>query len=149
LEFKREQTTRTMNIYFSCSITGGRNDQAVYAAIVDALLSDGHVVPTAILSSPDILSLEAVVSPQDVYQRDVKWVTDCDALIAEVSTPSHGVGYEIALALTLGKPVLCLYRQGRKVSKMITGNDQPRLRQAVYATDAEAVTFVCDFLLNL
>lgn len=138
-----------MNIYFSCSITGGRNDQAVYAAIVDALQANGHVVPTAILSSPDILSLEAVVSPQDVYQRDVKWVTDCDALVAEVSTPSHGVGYEIALALTMGKPVLCLYRHGRKVSKMITGNNHGQLRQAVYTTDAEAVTIVCDFLLNL
>ena len=114
-----------MNIYFSCSITGGRDDQAIYAAIVNALLAEGHEVPTAHLSSPDILALEAVVEPNEIYQRDVAWVTGCDALIAEVSTPSHGVGYEIALALTQGKPVLCLYRSGKRVSKMITGNDHP------------------------
>lgn len=138
-----------MNIYFSCSITGGRADQAVYEAIVAALLADGHEVPTAHLSSPDIMALEAVVTPQEVYQRDVNWVKECDALIAEVSTPSHGVGYEIALALSLGKPVLCLYRSGRKVSKMITGNDHAALRQAAYHQDADAVTIVCDFLRYL
>ncbi|MHB0967132.1 MAG: deoxyribonucleoside 5'-monophosphate N-glycosidase [Chloroflexi bacterium] len=138
-----------MNIYFSCSITGGRADQAVYAAIVDALLAQGHQVPTAHLSSPDIMALEAVVSPNEVYHRDVAWVNGCDALIAEVSTPSHGVGYEIALALALGKPVLCLYRRGRRVSKMITGNDHPGLRQADYEDPAGVVTLVCDFLHDL
>jgi len=136
----------TMNIYFSCSITGGRDDQGVYEAIVKALLAAGHDVPTAHLSSPDILLLEEVTSPREVYHRDINWVAQCDVLIAEVSTPSHGVGYEIALALSLGKPVLCLYRRGRRVSKMITGNDHEHLRQSVYDEDAEAVTQVCDFL---
>lgn len=138
-----------MNIYFSCSITGGRDDQAIYAAIVNALQADGHDVPTAHLSSPDILALEAVVEPHEIYQRDVAWVTECDALIAEVSTPSHGVGYEIALALTQGKPVLCLYRSGKRVSKMITGNDHPGLSQAAYENEHGVVTLVCDFLHNL
>lgn len=138
-----------MNIYFSCSITGGRSDQDVYAAIVNALLAEGHEVPTAHLSSPDILALEATASPHEVYQRDINWVTQCDALVAEVSTPSHGVGYEIALALSQGKPVLCLYRSGRRVSKMITGNDHPGLRQFEYHQDYEAVTFISDFLRNL
>jgi len=139
----------SMNIYFSCSITGGREDQGIYAAIVSQLLADGHDVPTAHLSSPDIMAIESVIQPADVYHRDVAWVEGCQALIAEVSTPSHGVGYEIALALTLGKPVLCLYRQGKRVSKMITGNDHPGLTQRAYVDEAGAVTIVCDFLRNL
>ncbi len=49
-----------MNIYFSCSITGGRKDQAAYQAIVSALKADGHEVPTAVLADRDILDLEAV-----------------------------------------------------------------------------------------
>ncbi len=99
-----------MNIYFSCSITGGRNDQPVYATIVRALLEDGHHVPTAILASPRVMELEVVVDPREVYRRDVHWVQECDALVAEVSTPSHGVGYEIAL--TLEKPALACFRTG-------------------------------------
>ena len=125
-----------MNIYFSCSITGGRADQEIYKVLVDNLVGWGHEVPTAILASPNVLDYENSSAPNTVYKRDVKWVEDCDALIAEVSTPSHGVGYEIALALLLGKPVLCCYQKGRRVSKMITGNDMPSLKLLTY-TDAE------------
>ncbi len=121
-----------MNIYFACSLTGGRYDQPIYAAIVDFLLAGGHAVPTAGLARLEVMADEAVVSPEDVYDRDVTWVEGCDALVAEVSTPSHGVGYEIALALSLGKPVLCLYRSGAPVSKMLTGNRSPGLVVSAY-----------------
>lgn len=124
-------------------------DQPVYAAIVQALLEDGHHVPTAILASPRILDMEMVVDPREVYRRDVNWVQACDALIAEVSTPSHGVGYEIALALMLEKPVLACYRAGAAVSKMILGNDHPRFKIGMYRGAAEAVIFMRDFLRGL
>ncbi len=138
-----------MNIYFSCSITGGRNDQPVYAAIVQALLEDGHHVPTAILASPQVMDMEMVVDPREVYRRDVDWVQACDALIAEVSTPSHGVGYEIALALMLEKPVLACFRAGVPVSKMILGNDHPRFTFVMYRDAEEAVILIRDFLRGL
>ena len=64
-----------MNIYFSCSITGGRKDQPVYQSLVDALIQDGHTVPTAHLSDANIQALETVVEAEDIYQRDVDWVT--------------------------------------------------------------------------
>jgi nucleoside 2-deoxyribosyltransferase len=79
----------------------------------------------------------------------VKWVEDCDALVAEVSTPSHGVGYEIALALILKKPVLCCYQKGRKVSKMITGNDMPTLKLVTYETEDQLLIKVEEFLAGL
>ena len=73
------------------------------------------------------MALEAVIDPLEVYTRDVTWIRASDVLIAEVSVPSHGVGYEIGFALGLGKPVLALYQEGRKVSKMISGNPDPNL----------------------
>ena len=138
-----------MNIYFSCSITGGRKDAQVYQALVDCLLSDRHEVPTAHLSRPDVLELEAITPADEVFQRDSTWVKECDVLIAEVSTPSHGVGYEIALALILGKPVLCLYRSDCKVSKMIVGNTSPGLKVAPYDTPGQAVGLARSFLAVL
>lgn len=128
-----------MNIYFSCSITGGREDQDIYQKIVDHLVAAGHEIPTAHLSNAEILEDERVISPPDVYKRDVNWVNHCDLVIAEVSTPSHGVGYEIALALLQDKPVFCCYKQGRTVSKMILGNTLPNI--FVYAYDAEEGLF--------
>jgi nucleoside 2-deoxyribosyltransferase len=135
-----------MNIYFSCSITGGRSDQRVYQTIVNTLLAAGHEVPTAILSSAEVMDLEAVVSPEEVFRRDVAWVEACDLVVAEVSTPSHGVGYEIALALCLGKPVLCFYQTGRKVSKMITGNTHERIKSTAYADEKQLVEQLNQFL---
>jgi hypothetical protein len=135
-----------MNIYFSCSITGGRQDQGVYQALVEALLADGHEVPTAHLSSADVMDLEAVINPREVYARDKAWVLGCDAMVAEVSTPSHGVGYEIALALVAGKPVICCWRQGKPVSKMITGNSSPSLKLAAYSEAEELIARVRSFL---
>lgn len=135
-----------MNIYFSCSITGGRQDEAVYQAIVDFLLSEGHDVPTAHLSGSNVVELEQTVDAKETYQRDVDWVNNCQALVADVSTPSHGVGYEIALALSQSKPVLCCYKTGRKVSKMITGNSHPTLLLAEYHSADEAVQQVKSFL---
>jgi nucleoside 2-deoxyribosyltransferase len=137
-----------MNIYFACSITGGRQDELVYQKLVAVLQSNGHYVPTALLASPDVMPLEGVVSAEDVYDRDVRWITECDFLLAEVSTPSHGVGYEIGYALSLGKKVLCLYRKGRKVSKMILGNPHSHLTIHTYEDPDQAVHLLTSYLEN-
>lgn len=131
-----------MNIYFACSITGGRDDEIVYQAIVEALQADGHEIPTALLATPEVMVLEGIEDPLKVYQRDVAWIAGCDMLIAEVSTPSHGVGYEIGYALGLGKPVVCLFREGVKVSKMILGNKDQNLCLLTYDHVDEAVQFI-------
>ncbi len=137
-----------MNIYFACSITGGREFEPVFQAMVKAMLADGHIVPTARLADTDVRELETIVSPEDVYARDVAWIRGADVLVAEVSTPSHGVGYEIGLALGLGKPVLACHRRNRKISKMISGNPDPNLTVRQYETMDEAVQVVRSFLLR-
>jgi len=129
-----------MKIYFSCSITGGRADQRFYQCIVDHLTARGHQVLTAHLSRSDVMQAEKLANAELVYQRDIDWIYQCDLLIAEVSTPSHGVGYEIAYALNLEKPVICCYRSGRKVSKMILGNTH--VKMTVFSYEQE------DDLLN-
>ena len=135
-----------MNIYFACSITGGREFEAVYRVITKALAEDHHEVPTAHLAEPGVLSLEAVIDPYEVYSRDIAWIQASDALIAEVSAPSHGVGYEIGYALGLGKPVLALYQEERRISKMISGNPDPRLLVRAYETPEQAVEMIRGFL---
>jgi 2'-deoxynucleoside 5'-phosphate N-hydrolase len=134
-----------MNIYFACSITGGRAYQSVYKAIVRALLAEGVEVPTAHLAETGVVNEEKIVAPETVYARDAAWMRAADALVAEVSVPSHGVGYEIGFALGLGKPVLCLYERERPVSKMITGNPDPRLQVIPYSSAEDAVRIVLEF----
>ncbi len=135
-----------MNIYFACSITGGREFESVYQVITKALLEDCHEVPTAHLAETGVTEVEAVIDPSQVYARDATWIRTCDVLIAEISVPSHGVGYEIGFALGLGKPVLALYQDGRKVSKMISGNPDPNLLVKSYQNSEHAVELMRAFL---
>jgi 2'-deoxynucleoside 5'-phosphate N-hydrolase len=135
-----------LNIYFACSITGGRDFEPVYQSIIAALLADGHDIPTAHLAAAEVKALEAIVSPRDVYERDVAWIGDCEALVAEVSTPSHGVGYEVAFALSIGKPVLCIYQEGQPVSKMLSGNSHPSIQVKGYHDTEQAIAIIRSFL---
>lgn len=135
-----------MNIYFACSITGGREFESVYQQIVSALEAHGHIIPTSHLAQAEAMEGERRLTPRDVYERDVLWIRECDVLIAEVSVPSHGVGYEIAYALQSRKPVLCISQEGRKVSKMITGNPDPVLTVKSYASVEEAIQITLDYL---
>lgn len=135
-----------MDIYFSCSLTGGRENQPAYAAMVRHIQSLGHRVLTAHLAEADVMAQDAVVDAASVYARDLDWLRSCDALVAEVTTPSHGVGFEIAHAVSLAKPSLCLHRAGVRVSKMITGCPSPHLVVAEYATLEEAHARVAAFL---
>ena len=90
------------NIYFACSITGGRAYEGVYQSITRALLDEGIEVPTAHLAETGVVDEEKIIQPRAVYERDAAWMRSADALIAEVSVPSHGVGYEIGFVLDLG-----------------------------------------------
>lgn len=135
-----------MNVYFACSITGGREFEPVYQALVSGLAADGHEIPTAHLADSGVVELEAAAEPRQVYGRDAAWIRGCQALIAEISAPSHGVGYEIGYALSAGKNVLCLYQQGRRISKMISGNPHPQLTVESYVDADEALRLARQFL---
>ena len=135
-----------MEIYFGCSITGGRDQEKEYQQIVNILIESGHQVPTAHLSKSDVLDLERIVDPVEGFTRDIQWIDNCQVMVAEVSTPSHGVGYEISYALSNQKPVLCLHKSGIYVSKMITGNTNPLLQVTEYSSSEQLPVILNKFI---
>jgi len=112
-----------MKIYFAGSIRGGRDDSIVYKKIIDNLKEYGEVL-TEHVGNENLLSLEDNNKDEYIYKRDIDLIEKSDVIVAEVTNPSLGVGYEIAYAEKLNKKIFCLYRQleGKKVSAMITGN---------------------------
>jgi len=90
---------------------------------------------------------EKNISEEEIYKRDLSWLRETDVFIAEISTSSLGVGYEIAKAEELGKRILCLCRKpedGKKISAMMTGNKNIILKE--YNDLDEAFSFIDDFL---
>ncbi|HKL21332.1 MAG TPA: nucleoside 2-deoxyribosyltransferase, partial [Tichowtungia sp.] len=52
---------------------------------------------------------EKNLSDTEIYARDIRGLNESDAIIAEASAPSLGVGYELGRAEAAGKPILCLF----------------------------------------
>ena len=117
---------KELKIYFAGSIRGGRDDQALYADLIEYLRSFGTVLTEHVGDSKLTERGEAGEQRTDmyIYERDVAWIRESDVVVAEVTTPSLGVGYEIGLAESLGKQVFALFRpsSGRHLSAMIGGN---------------------------
>ncbi|MBU4261530.1 MAG: nucleoside 2-deoxyribosyltransferase [Proteobacteria bacterium] len=126
-----------LNIYFAGAIRGGRDDAQLYAQLVTYLKTFGTVL-TEHVGDEGLLQEEKSLGEEQIFQRDMQWLKAADLVIAEVSTPSLGVGYEIGLAQAMGKQIFCLYRPGenRRLSAMIAGN--PALQVGSYTRRAEA-----------
>ena len=114
-----------MKIYFAASIRGGRKDQIKYNELIRFLSSKVEVLTEHVGDSSLGQTGELNRSDKEIYQRDLEWLESADAVIAEVTNPSLGVGYELGIAEKLGKPVLCLFDDSdhnRTMSAMISGN---------------------------
>lgn len=111
-----------MKIYFAASIRGGGDDIEKYQTIIDHLKNFGEVLTEHVGNK--ILRLEEQnMTDKDIYERDVSWLKKADVLVAEVSMPSLGVGYEIAKTEKFGKKILCIHNiEKQKLSAMIQGN---------------------------
>ncbi len=129
-----------MLIYLSVPII--RNRDLELASFLAGLIREaGHQ-----LASPWVLGDDSSIDPSEIYRRDVSAVRRSDALIAEVSHPSTGVGMEVMLAILSGKPVLCLYRRGSRVSRMILGAP---VRVVEYGSPKELRSAVLSWLEEL
>lgn len=114
-----------MKIYFAGAIRGGREDSSTYLQIVSMLARYGMIL-TEHVGDPNLNVKGEELSDQQIYDRDLEWLKSCDYLVAEVTTPSLGVGFEIGKATEWGIQVLCLYRpsESRSLSAMIAGCDK-------------------------
>jgi 2'-deoxynucleoside 5'-phosphate N-hydrolase len=130
-------------VYFAAAIRAGRENAELYCALARAL-SSGNVLLTEQVCDPD--RVDEGLSDREIHERDLAMLHRADCVIAEVSVPSLGVGYELGWAVTLRKPVLALYRQGSpwQLSAMVRGC--PAIRTLSYVSLSQAhdaaMTFV-------
>lgn len=135
-----------MKIYFGGSIRGGRDDAELYMQMIEEVRKYGTVL-TEHLGDKTLSIQGEGVTNEFIFERDYAWIKEADVLVMEVSTPSLGVGYELGLADALGKPILCLFREGdRLLSAMVDGNSRNVVRR--YKTIADVRTILMDFFAD-
>jgi nucleoside 2-deoxyribosyltransferase len=129
-----------MKIYFAGAIRGGRDDQTLYLKIIEELREYGQVL-TEHIGAAALTTTGEALSDGEIHDRDLAWLRESDRVVAEVTTPSLGVGYEIGRATEWGTPVLCLFRPtgGRALSAMIAGSGGVRVREYSGAAELREV----------
>lgn len=135
-----------MKAYFTASVVGKKQYLDKYLSIIHLLEKSGvDASAEHILSATeDKIRLETRNERVALQKKLETLINDADFLVAETSFPSISVGYEIALALHRGKPVLVLYNQGDSPS-LIVNNEEEKLVVEKY-TEASLPTIIADFI---
>lgn len=118
-----------------------------YSEIVRIVESLGH---TALSEKSSKFSSTVLLSDKQIYTRDVKWIDGSKIMIAEVSGPSLGVGFEISYALFVKKiPVLAVYHSNAgQISSMISGCPNPLLQLKKFSDIDDLTSSIKKFIAS-
>ena len=133
-------------IYFAASIRGGRSDVDIYLKLIEHLRQYGEVLTEHIGDKKLKLFGEDKLTDPEIHNRDMNWLEQSRSIVAEMTTASLGVGYELGRIVernlwvpeTDKKKILCLWRPqvDRRLSAMIAGSDE--IINSEYRTLGEA-----------
>ena len=98
-------------------------DADIYKRIIEYIQRD-HTVLTELVGDLSRSNTEGLIaSDVAIYEQDIAWLLESDVMIAECSTPSLGVGYELAFAEAHGIPVHIFYNKVcSNLSEMLSGD---------------------------
>lgn len=133
-------------VYFAGSIRGGRADAELYGRVIRHIQRE-NIVLTEHIGDLSLSKLEGVEnSDAAIYEQDTAWLREADLVIAECTTPSLGVGYELAYAESHNIPVHIFYDRSRtRLSAMLAGDKYFHIHP--YASEEELLQMVDKVLL--
>jgi hypothetical protein len=143
---------RAVNIYLACTVRGDRGAVGAARALAGELISMGHVVLTGHLLDDNVETAESSLTEREVFERDMRWLSEADLLVAEASGSSYGVGFEVGYVLgrsdVTGQRVVLLYDAAKRpvVSRLISGNVHPNCTTYSYANAEDLRRFIHAFL---
>ena len=137
-----------MIIYCAGPIRGDVTYQKYFTKAIDYIESLGHTVLSEFSGK---FSSTIPLTDKQTYKRDLKWIDGSKIMIAEISGPSLGVGFEISYALFIKKmPVLAVYHnEAGQISSMITGCTNPLLEIKKYSNVEDLTSIVKKFIANI
>ena len=135
-----------MDIYFAGSIRGGRDDVDSYSILIEHLKQFGTVLTEHVGDEQLLKKGEDDKTDQHIHDRDMTWLLSSEVFIAEVTTPSLGVGYEVGRAIDARKRILCLFKrqEDKRLSAMINGCKEITVKE--YDTIEDACKIIDEFL---
>ena len=139
-----------MKVYFACSMRGGYQNTGLVnlKKLTDILQEAGFDVLTTHTTEDGSIEKEKSLDTTHIYERDYRWIKECDFMVAEISNPSLGVGSEISDAITLKKPVITMFSIDElKVSAYILGKlkKTENCRYSKYDNENDFIEIIKEF----
>lgn len=137
-----------MRIYLACTVRGDRHGVLAGRVVYDRLRMHGHDVLTGHLLNDDVDAQESALTEREIFERDLRWLAACDAIVAEASGSSYGVGFEVGYVLgrahETGQRAFLLYDQAKagRISRLIVGNSHPSCTTVAYDSLAGLSAFI-------
>lgn len=137
-----------MILYCAGAIRGNTKYQQGYKEIISVVSSLGH---TALSELNKNFSSSVPLTDKEIYKRDIKWLEKSNAIIAEYSGASTGVGFEISYGLfKLGIPVLALIsKNAETASALISGCNSNLITIKKYGDSEDLKKIISDFIKKL
>ncbi len=129
-------------IFFIGSIRGGRINQPHYVGIVEILKQYGIVFSEHVADKSLGEYGETDLEKEEIHDRELETLGKSDIVVAEVTTPSLGVGYLISQSISLNKKVIALYNgeDTLKLSAMIKGDKNVQVH--LYKTEEDIISIL-------
>ena len=134
-----------MIIYCAGPIKGDTKYQKYYKELIEYLISIGHT-PLSELNNDFKTSVP--LTAKQIFKRDIKWIESSKLLIAEASSHSLGVGFEISYAIYKKEiPVLAVINdKAANESSMIVGCDSKKITVKNYSDSEDLKKIISDFI---
>ncbi|NUM34291.1 MAG: hypothetical protein HUU50_07095 [Candidatus Brocadiae bacterium] len=142
-------------VFFGCSMMGGfpNVNQNSLRKVMDSVEELGYSLVSRHQTNPFFQKDEVGMTFQQIHDRDYEWLLEGEICIFEISNPSLGVGAELSTAISLGKPVLCLFQRqvSTSVSAFILGKEGSKYVPGIfqcktYASIEEAKEIIKNFV---
>ena len=134
-----------MKIYFGFTVAGNRSAIKIARRVVQLVEEAGHEVLTRHLVDANAWEADRLITPREIYLRDMNWLRECDLFIAEVSGSSFGIGFETGYLLgSSQKRAILFYRREleKSISLLITGNAHPKCTLVPYSDAVEVENYI-------
>lgn len=147
-----------MIVHVIGSLREFKDDTTYILTIIDALKTQGSHVALDWISSAvgrrqrGQTPVENYFDWAEIVESNVNAILDCDALIVEGSRFNYSQGFQTALALEHGKPVLNLYREDLPEYKewpdklFVSGIANPLFTSRSYKNEQDLQKIVAEFL---
>lgn len=111
--------------YVATALTGLPDDSAEAMAFMSTSIAEVAKTYGIYVYQPRRFTdplLHPDVDPVTVYLTDRRRVESTDILFVVANKPSFGVGQEVEIAASYGKPTVLIARNGTRISRMVTGS---------------------------